>query len=120
MATSQNGTKFLHFREADNRGNINPRGGLTVAYRSIPAIEGFSGFEGSDTGTFVEFAQAICHENDNFVKALGRAKAGGRLESFKHKSLFVGDEQTFLNHVAAVTDASGLTRKFARKSRRKA
>lgn len=124
MAQSQNGaskagdTKFLHFREIDERGNVNPRGGLTIAYRSIPRIEGFTGFEGSDSETYTEFAQAVCHENDNFVKALGRAKSGGRLQSSKFKSLFVGSERDFVRHAENVATLNGVSRKFSRKARK--
>lgn len=121
MAQSQSDTKFLHFREIDERGNVNPRGGLTVAYRPVPSDalrELFQGFEGSDSDTYVEYAQAVCHENDNFVKALGRAKSGGRLQSRRHTNLFVGGERDFVRYVEAIATEAGATRKFSRKARK--
>lgn len=75
--------KFLHYRYADDRGNIHARGGLTFAYRT------------TDTGEVV-FANAKCHLNDNFSKITARNKAGGRLQSPKFAKTFKGNEQDFL------------------------
>lgn len=63
--------KFIHLRFADSSGNILAGGGTTVAYRK------------TDAG--VEYGISKCHPNDNYVKALGRIKANGRLTSTKFR-----------------------------------
>lgn len=74
--------KFLHIRYMNEYG-INPRGGTTVAFRV-------------DSPTQVSYAVAVCHENDNYVKKVGRAKSAGRLNSYKYVKVFLGTEKEFL------------------------
>lgn len=107
MATSQNdeSVKYLHFRRIE-RGVVQARGGATVAYRT---------YGGSNV---VEFAIAHCHEKDNFVKQQGRAKAGGRIRSERHRFAFFGSEKAFVSAVANNYAGRGLTRKFSRKTKK--
>jgi hypothetical protein len=60
--------KFLHIRNHNEDGTISGRGGSTIAYNTLGA------------GIYV-YAAAFCHNNDNFCKHTGRAKAAGRLKS---------------------------------------
>lgn len=78
-------TKFLHFRYREKDGNIFARGGRTIAFQETP--------DG------VKYAVALCHLNDNFVKAMGRIKAGGRLNSPTQSGVFPGTEDDFLNAI---------------------
>lgn len=58
--------KFAHFRLIDDRGNVEPRGGATVAYiGEADAIEAAG--------------VSYCSNMDNFVYHYGRHKALGRL-----------------------------------------
>ena len=67
--------KFMHMRNAivneqSEIQGIDPLGGMTIAYlEEKDQVKGF--------------AIARCHNRDNYVKAVGRAKAAGRLNS-KH------------------------------------
>jgi len=77
--------KFLHIRRVDDQGNINARGGTTVAYRELP--------------DHIQWATAHCSPEDAYVKAYGRAKAAGRLKSSAHVRRFpagVDDFRHFL------------------------
>lgn len=79
---------YLHLRRLDKNDNIANFGGTTIAYR-----------EGIDGG--VEFAEARCSPKDNFVKAYGRAKAAGRLNSDRHRSYFHGSFNEFRRSIYA-------------------
>lgn len=61
--------KYVHCRNIDNDGKILGKGGLTAAYIL------------DKDNKVVGYACAKCHENDNYNKYLGRAKATGRLRS---------------------------------------
>jgi hypothetical protein len=96
MPTSIADPKFIHMRYrqvyhslggGQQFGPISPRGGVTVAYHQ----------EGDNW----VYAVAKCHEADNFVKALGRNKSAGRLQSQRHQHQFTGDRDAFVNHLAA-------------------
>ena len=63
--------RFIHRRPTID-GKITNSGGCTVAYREV------------DDG--IEYAVAYCSPRDNFSRKIGRAKAGGRLNSDKHKA----------------------------------
>jgi len=78
-------TKFIHIRNFNLEGDIDPRGGFTYAYRGL------------DSG--VVYAIAQCSKQDNFRKAYGRSKAQGRLKSEAFASLFAGSEADFRNAV---------------------
>lgn len=56
---------FMHFRDIDERGNINSHAGATVATK----VE----------GPFLYAAVAFCNPKDNYNSHYGRAKAQGRL-----------------------------------------
>ncbi len=60
---------FLH-----NHDKTSSRGGKTVA------------LELNDKREVVAVAIAHCHEKDNFCRAIGRAKAGGRLNSPRYRT----------------------------------
>lgn len=64
-----NGVKFIHCRNFQSDGSINPRGGLCIAYAT------------NDENKVVGYAAARFHPNDNYVKAVARAKAAGRMKS---------------------------------------
>ena len=76
-----NRISFLHFRPLRN-GAIDPRGGVTVAYREIAPDR-------------VEYAVARCSTKDNFVKAYGRNAAAGRMASPTHRKVWEGSVQNF-------------------------
>lgn len=84
-------TKFMHIRRREFNSNaISPRGGVTVAY----IID--------DNYRVIGYALAKCHEKDNYVKALGRAKAAGRLNSERHfEHCFNVSEEEFINTMMA-------------------
>jgi len=76
--------KFMHIRHMQE-GVVSGKGGCTVAYSEITK------------GNFV-YAIAHCHPHDNYNKALGRAKAAGRLKSKKDYLVAdAPDVRTFLN-----------------------
>lgn len=78
--------KYIHCRNHNNDGSINPNGGLTIAY----VIN--SDFK------VVGFAAAKCHNKDNYNKQIGRMKASGRLLSAQfYTEMPEIDEQTFIN-----------------------
>lgn len=63
--------RFSHLRNVDVDGNIDSRGGLTVAY--VQDVD-------QDGGPLVKAAIAFCHTNDNYSKHLGRVKSYGHLQ----------------------------------------
>lgn len=63
--------KFAHIRPPKVNGVTPSKGGITIAFN----------YEGNSC---YSYACAYCHPNDNYNKRLGRAKAGGRLNSQKH------------------------------------
>lgn len=67
---------FIHRRRVLNNA-IQNNGGATIAYRE------------NEDGT-VDFAFAECSIKDNFSRAVGRAKAAGRLDSTTHKYTSTG------------------------------
>lgn len=60
--------KYIHLRHMGSNGKPATRGGVTVAY-----VEHEAGH--------IRYAIARCNDTDNYSRAYGRAKAGGRLES---------------------------------------
>ena len=68
---------YLHLRNVTVDGEINSRGGTTVAFlETAPGV--------------VEFAEAWCSPADNFNKAYGRSKAAGRLSSLRFRRVTYG------------------------------
>ena len=110
MSTSSTGTKFLHFRAIDERGNVNPHGGVTIAYQT-------------DQSGATYYGTARCSEDDNFVKRAGRRLAAFRLSqmSYPHTGVVLGttDEKEFAHYMGAfIRDSFGYVRKFSRKNRK--
>lgn len=62
--------KFLHIRPMSETGSPLTKGGKTIAYVLDEQQDRVYGY-----------AEAKCHEKDNFNKHQGRAKAAGRLRS---------------------------------------
>ncbi len=65
--------KFFHVRPYGKPSN----GGTTVA------------MELDANGCVIAYAESHCHSNDNFCKHIGRAKAGGRLNSPRFRQEFL-------------------------------
>ena len=74
--------KFAHIRYQTTPEEISPRGGITVAYEQV--------------GDNIHYAIARCHKNDNFVKAQGRVKAAGRMQSDIHRQSTTLTKQQFM------------------------
>lgn len=72
--------KFSHFRDIDKRGNVNPRGGATVAYRT--------------EGKYTYAAVSFCNPIDNFNFQYGRNKSNGRLTQLLARRE-IADDQTY-------------------------
>lgn len=89
--------KFMHFREIDDRGNINPRGGASVAYKQ--------------DGTFMYAAVSFCNPIDNFNFQYGRNKSAGRLIQLMQKKELADAQKYFIGSpdsvIADVTDYLG-------------
>lgn len=64
--------KFIHCRNINQDGTINPNGGLTIAYNINKDFK------------VVGWAGAKCHTKDNYNKQIGRRKSAGRLLSDKY------------------------------------
>ena len=64
----ENEVMFKHVRGKNPDGTISNMGGMTLAYTFLQ-------------GGYVKFAAAVCHQNDNFEKRIGRVKSAGRLRS---------------------------------------
>lgn len=67
--------KFSHLRRlqvlaGDSAPTISPRGGATVAFVEDRDVDG---------NVITVAAVAFCHDNDNYNRRLGRAKAAGQL-----------------------------------------
>lgn len=51
-------------------------------------------------GDKIHYAVAWCHPKDQYCKATGLAKAGGRLKSDRYRQTWLGsDVKEFLNHL---------------------
>lgn len=77
--------RFAYKRVVNPQGEIDPRGGLTIAYEQ--------------QGNTINYAIARCHHNDNFNKQQGRVKAAGRLLSDKHRQSTTLDLKAFKERV---------------------
>lgn len=76
---------FMHIRNVDQDDQISNFGGVTFAYKEIPGG--------------VVYARAQCSSRENFVKALGRAKAAGRLNSPRYSRTFSGTFNEFRREI---------------------
>lgn len=64
----------MHYRKFDRRGQIMPKGGLTLAIEQ--------------DGNQLTVAMAQCGRKDNFNRQMGRTIAEGRLKARSNKHLF--------------------------------
>lgn len=80
-------TQYLHLRDRNQDGSVEPRGGITYAFQEY------------DEGHIL-FAVAYCSTKDNFNKRYGRAKASGRLNSKNYCHRFDGDRKTFITAIS--------------------
>lgn len=78
--TQEPEVRFIHLRYFDDNIQLEPNGGLTIAY-VVSRVNNI--VDPVDDKFTVVYALAKCHEKDAFVKAVGRAKAAGRLKSSK-------------------------------------
>ena len=76
---------FMHIRNVDRNDQISNFGGVTYAYQEV--LGG------------VMYAKAECSVRENFVKALGRAKAKGRLNSPRYSRVFMGTFDEFRQEI---------------------
>jgi hypothetical protein len=80
-------TKYMHIRNI-RQGQIDARGGATIAYREINGG--------------IEYAAAYCSPADTFNKAYGRAKAGGRLNSVNYRRIFPSNDMSLFRDAITV------------------
>ena len=111
MSQTQNEIKFLHFRDISPTGEVNPRGGVTIAYH---------GFQPSEATQLVSFAAARCSKEDNFERSQGRALAAQRLDLGTTAGWAgVHNERELAKLMEDYLRGTfGYTRKFSRKRRR--
>lgn len=102
--SQNNNVKFLHFRYPSAKGGFESRGGRTVAYLETAPGE-------------FRVGMSKCHTNDNFNKALARARAGGRLNSVKESQVFKGTYEELLAAATREAGSYGMVRKFANKTK---
>lgn len=69
-------TKLLHIRRHNADLQLLPTGGATLAIDIVADPHG--------EGHLVKYGFAICHDSDQYSRAVGRVKAQGRLVSTKH------------------------------------
>lgn len=95
------GVRFKHLRFSEQierlsgiQEVISSRGGITIAYELVSEENG---------ELIYAFALARCHENDNYDRRAGRAKAGGRLNSPRYRrTVTVGSAGEFLEFLDIV------------------
>ena len=111
MSQTQNEIKFLHFRDISPTGEVNPRGGVTIAYH---------GFRPSEGTQLVSFAAARCSKDDNFERRSGRVLAKNRLITGESAGWAgVHNERELAKLMEDYLRGTfGYTRKFSRKRRR--
>lgn len=85
MARPSSNTKFIHCRNTNKNGTIQPTGGLTIFYNLNSDCKVVGG------------AAAKCHEKDLYNKQVGRMKSSGRLlsEHYYQEASEI-DEVTFI------------------------
>ena len=85
MSRPVSNIKFIHCRNKEKNGTIQPTGGLTIAYNVNSDYK------------VVGWAAAKCHTKDLYNKHVGRMKASGRLLSVKYyQEAPEIDEATFI------------------------
>ena len=80
---------FLHFRVLDEKNQIKPKGGLTVAYRLYET-------EGYDKVT-IEYYSSFCSYKDHYNRKIGGQVSSGKLAKYGGR-LFVLDRNTWFNN----------------------
>lgn len=100
--------KYLHYRQYNADGTIDPRGGMTIAF-----VE--------DENGIIHYAQAACSRKDNFRRSTGRNYARARLftphPSYARTQL---SEKAFASEMSAAQfEINGLIRKYSRKRKDK-
>lgn len=87
--------RFLHIRPKTDKGEIQTRGGFTVAY------------EIDDLDQVSHWSFARCSTKDNFCKATGRTVAGGRLKSkVQSRRIIPCAEKAFIASVVNILEKS--------------
>jgi len=66
--------QFVHVRQVDEDGQVQPKGGMTYCY--VPFVKENDHFSG----------YAFCSQNDLFSKSRGRYKAQGRAHSLRNST----------------------------------
>lgn len=96
-----NQLQYMHFRNIKG-GKIHSNGGATVAFKI-----------GKD-GRVEKYAMALCSDNDNYSRALGRNLAGGRLQhpAFTHRPEMNESPESFRRMIEASMKERGLSRPF--------
>ena len=87
--------KHRHYRVIGQDGQINSRGGATLAYTD------------NGDGTVVG-AVAYCNPKDNYCKAYGRAKSAGRLKQNAANNFSLTDDDKFFRIEADVKEFIGI------------
>lgn len=92
--------KFIHIRNMFNENNgddsyISCKGGKTIAFEVFKHPE-------NDNRVVVHYAEAKCHERDNFCRRIGRIKSSGRLHSDRlHQELVIEDSDSIYDAIMA-------------------
>lgn len=79
--------KFAHIRFKNPDGTVTCKGGITIAFDVVDSI--------TDPHQY-KYAMAFCHEQDNYNKKIGRAKAAGRLISARYRQSTFADSTSDL------------------------
>jgi hypothetical protein len=92
--------RYAHYRGMNEKGELQARGGMTVAYVV------------NDENKVIRSATAYCSTKDNYSRPRGRALASGRLQ-YKHLSELEGspDAKVFLTARDNEARTMGLGRK---------
>jgi hypothetical protein len=89
--------KFLHLRNKSTNNQLDPRGGVTIAY--TPLNEKFN---------YWGYHIAICSKKDNYCKARGRTIAQGRLEKAINKGgsrfCFSGTKEQMIKEIMQIIE----------------
>lgn len=69
----QDKVAYMHFRHYNYEGDLQPKGGLTLAYQLIYENEEIAG---------IAYALALCNSKDHYNKRIGKLISGGRIAKF--------------------------------------
>lgn len=76
----QDKVAYMHFRHCSYEDNLQPKGGLTLAYQLSYTLDAVTG---------VFYNVALCNSKDHYNKRIGKLISGGRL---KKEPRFTGIE----------------------------